>query len=225
MQMRIGDVRKFSYLSEMPSRAGSVEKVIETTLRVMSFDSIEVFYDVWWDHKNGWGFETSKSVTYYRLSYNYLMGNSVYLKNEPLTEKEVKLHKPDLVHRTCLCENWSWNRVTYSTMDNFLQVLIKSNVNIDHIESQPSIKTPKILLVPWGPQGGLKTPRLVEASNGEEILPLELLLKAHNIQSKWETKAKDGIGIYRSGIRKGIPSYYIGEQYDAAGNMKRSKQT
>jgi hypothetical protein len=47
-----------------------------------------------------------------------------------------------------------------------------------------------------------------------------LLTSAKRIQESVNPNQSNGIGIYRTGIQKQIPSYYIGEYIDLAGIMK-----
>jgi hypothetical protein len=201
--MRLGEVR------ELKTEHG------ENTIRVIGFDDLEVFYDVWWEHSNKWGLEGSRSASFYRLPSKFCEVNSSVIRIEELSEKEVGILQPDLPLRTSILSKWKWDQNEYVSLSDFE---LKLGSSLNELESQPLLNTDKVILIPSGPNGGDKKGVIIEADDGISFGPVEILWKAHNVQSKYETNAKDGVGIYRLGISKKIPSYYLGERYDRAGN-------
>jgi hypothetical protein len=218
--MELGEVRKYSYEMMFPKPGGSEFRRIEHLIRIIGIDEIEVYYEVWLDHKNSWNLKGLMNAAYYRIAIEVLDKNSEYVRSEVLTNRERKLHRPDLAHRCCRTKFWNWSTETYSSLDIFTQSLNKTELNIDEFNSQKQIETARIVLLPSGPKGGTKPPVIVSASNGEYFSNIELLWYAHNIQAKWKTPKSDGVGLYRSGLSKGLPMYYLGEQYDAANLLK-----
>ena len=69
----------------------------------------------------------------------------------------------------------------------------------------------KIALVPFGPKMGNRPPIIVSALDGRQFGPLEVAWRAQEAQHFCATPLQNGIGIYRSGLARGRPSYYIGE--------------
>ena len=185
----------------------------EHTIRVIGSDEFEVFYDVWNEHSNSWTYTRKRSIIYYRFSKKYFLKSTELTDTKPLTKKEIQIHRPDLPHRLCISEQWKWNLTNFESMKEFKQVSKLDNFN-------SKIEANKLILFPKGPNGGTKSGVTIVAQNGNSFTEEEVLWKAHNIQSDYVTDAIDGIGIYRSGLSKGIPSYYIGEKYDDAGNNK-----
>ena len=96
------------------------------------------------------------------------------------------------------------------------------NISENGIESLPTnianqqINTYKIMLVPHGPKGGIKKSVLVEGK--ANLKASEIVRAAINIQKPIEGQENKGIGFFRLGFEKGLPSYYIGNYIDKAGN-------
>jgi hypothetical protein len=69
----------------------------------------------------------------------------------------------------------------------------------------------EIYLYPFGPKGGHKAGVRVQADNGTAFTIEELIWKAAAVQAPWigEVVPVQGVGIYRSGLQRGIPAYYL----------------
>lgn len=177
-------------------------------MRVIGFDEFEVFYDGYWEHDNSWTFASNlkKKCTFYRTSRNIFSEKAILIDFKVLTEEEHNIFRPDLTIRTCRIENASWS-------DN--------NFNLEGFESNlQSIRSERIWLYPFGPKEGFKKGELITAKNNKEFTVPELLESAKRIQQSVNPNQSNGIGIYRTGIQKQIPSYHIGEYIDLAGIMK-----
>lgn len=55
------------------------------------------------------------------------------------------------------------------------------------------------------------------ADNPNHFECAELIWKAKELQESVNNQTSKGIGLYRIGFEKGLPSYYIGEYFDKAG--------
>ena len=177
-------------------------------MRVIGFDKFEVFYDGFWGHDNSWTFSSNlkKKCFFYRTSRNVFSEKASLIDFKELTEEEYSVFRPDLTMRTCRIENASWS-------DN--------EFNLEGFESNLiSIKSEKIWLYPFGPKGGFKKGELITARKNNEFAVTELLDSAKRIQQSVNPNQSNGIGIYRTGIQKQKPSYYIGEYIDLARIMK-----
>lgn len=177
-------------------------------MRVIGFDEFEVFYDGFWKHYNSWTFASNlkKKCLFYRTSRNVFSEKANLIDFKELTDEEHGIFRPDLTIRTCRIENASWSDTDFN-LQGFEQ-------------NMKSIKSEKIWLYPFGPKGGLKKGELITAKNNKEFAISELLESAKRIQQSVNLDQSNGIGIYRIGIQKQLPSYYIGEFIDLAGIMK-----
>lgn len=177
-------------------------------MRVIGFDEFEVLYDGFWEHDSSWAFASNmkKKCSFYRTSRNVFSEKAKLIEFNELTEEEFNVFRPDLTIRTCRLESASWTDGNFNFED--------FNSNME------TIKTEKIWLYPFGPKGGFKKGELITASNNKEFTISELLTSAKRIQESVNPNQSNGIGIYRTGIQKQIPSYYIGEYIDLAGIMK-----
>lgn len=166
-------------------------------VRVVALDADVVMYDAWWPHKNAWGMSNLLgSFSYYRLKRRYFEAHTRYLRSESLTEQELKVHRPELPFAFAQCNDLSWYE-TWSSIN------VASNGQI--------LATPAIYIAPFGPRDSSKPSVLVQSENGEFFTEKELLALAKEIQSPYlgEKRLTNGVGIYRSGIKKRIPSYYL----------------
>jgi len=195
----------------------------EDLVRVIFFDNVQVFYEVWWEHCNDWSNRSnlnSKSY-YYRTSFNHFVTTSVFLRTEPLTESEKKVHRPDLPF--CIFRNTqlSWTDKVFSSIISYENYLSSKSINTKEI---PGLNIPEIFLVPYGLKGEYKKSVLIKAMNGTNFSGIELLWHAQNAQAPYiNGESETGIGIYRLGFETGIPSFYIGGYYDSAGFLKVSE--
>ncbi len=172
-------------------------------MRVVAFDDDVVMYDVWWPHKQAWGMsKIGGSFSYYRLERAYFEEHSRLLRHEQLTELELLVHRPDLPFAFGQRATLSW----YSRLSE--NDLLAS----EQPTGKPRLlEAPSIFISPFGPRDSSKPPVLVNAANGRCFSELELLLAAHQIQQPFlgEAVLTSGVGIYRSGIKKRLPTFYL----------------
>ncbi|WP_308515502.1 hypothetical protein [Sphingomonas flavescens] len=184
-------------------RAGDVLRIDwdERPIRVMMADNVEVFYDALFPEV-GWNLARARTAIYYRSSTSFLRSTAQCIRTEPLTDKELARHRPDLPIRILRSGEADWR--------NPLVDWPKINTNIE-------VKTNRLALVPFGPNGAPQRAVVVEADDGKTFRGNELLELAHSVQT---AKCSDvrGVGLYRSGISAGIPSYYLWGAVDKAGH-------
>jgi len=85
--------------------------------RVISFNKIQVFYDEWWPHINSWGMTNLKIKHYYtRTSFKFFSEVCEFLKTEPLTDSEFKIHRPDLEMWFIRSEILCWTKCQYLSL-------------------------------------------------------------------------------------------------------------
>lgn len=172
----------------------------ERPLRVLMADPIETFYDVHWPEV-GWGLARVKNATYYRIS-TFLASSAKRECHEPLTQQEKATHRPDLPMRLLRNAEADWNGSPASLATS------ATDIKID---------APELALIPFGAKGGGLKSQIVEAADRRAFRGTELLLRAQALQKAICPEVK-GIGLYRSGISRGIPSYYLWGAVDQAGH-------
>ncbi len=179
-----------------------------TALKIIGFDDLEVFYDAYWEHDGSWTIASNldKKCSFYRAPRNLFNDKAELVDFKGFSEEEQNILRPDLTIRTARIKNASWTDSSFSLPEIDFQMDL--------------IKTEKIWLYPYGPKGGTKRGKIVSAENGECFGTTELISKAQDIQLNVNSNPSMGIGIYRMGIERQIPSYYIGEYIDFAGIMK-----
>ena len=173
-------------------------------VRIVAFDKSVVMYDTWLPHKNAWAMSNLPgSFSYYRLSRTYFESHSRYLRTEPYSEQEQKVHRPDLPFEFARRSHLSW----YEPWD---EPATPGDANYSAV-CQPVLESSALFLAPFGPRDSAKPAILVHAQNGEFFTEDEVLRLARTLQVPYlgEARLTSGVGIYRSGIKKRLPSYYI----------------
>jgi len=166
-------------------------------MRVIAFDSAEVMYDVWWPDRAAWGMaRLLGDFTYYRLPRHYVEANARYIRIDSLSEMELRVHRPDLPFAVAQREDVSWYEPSWQGAV---------------FETAPALAASSIYLAPFGPRDSAKPASLLAADNGTAFTEAELLTKAKILQVPFvgDVRLAEGVGIYRTGIKKRVPSYYI----------------
>lgn len=171
--------------------------------RIIGLDEHEVFYDCMWE-QGQWTFSGNfrgKSI-YYRMSVELFGTKSQLIDFQELTTEEHRFFRPELPMRFGRTKQLNWNHFDPS-------------LNQDSKE----VGTDKIVLVPYGPNGGHKRGTAIELK--PTLTVKEVTTKARELQEAVNNQQSQGIGFYRLGTQRGIPSYAIGEYLDKAGTMKQ----
>ena len=192
----------------------------KSPFRVIGYDDIEVFYDCLWSHDNSWTFSGNlkKKSYFYRTSAPLFIAKSKQIDYAQLTEEEQNAFRPDLPIRICRSKEFNWNNFHVSTFDDFVKIL-ESLSEKSFLDDK--IQSEKLVLLPYGNKGGLKKGTIIVAENSKYFEASELIWKAKELLEAVNNKISNGIGIYRIGFEKGLPSYYIGEYFDRAGLLKK----
>lgn len=175
--------------------------------RIIGMDEHEVFYDCLWD-EGIWTFSGnfSRSCTFYRMPTALFAKRSERIGDLPLSEVDLEAFRPDLPMRVCRSMSLSWNTP-------WSEEILKQATMSQRIAAEA------VVLVPYGPKGGLKGGVIVRAD--EDGLTVDaLMLDAKRIQEATNGATSNGVGLYRLGWQKRLPSYYIGEYVDRAGHVR-----
>ena len=180
----------------------------ENPIRVIAFDSSVVMYDAWWPHKAAWGMEKLiGKFSYYRLPLALLLQKSKYLRTDKYTDQETTVHRPDLPFAFAQCDLLDWYAQRPKSIGQLEQMLSRPSP----LGTELRLKVPAIYLSPFGPKDSSKPAVLIHAKDGESFTEAEVLWHAWQLQAPHlgERHLTNGVGVYRSGIQKRIPSYYI----------------
>lgn len=188
--------------------------------RVIAFDNYEVFYDGYWPTLDKWTFSDSlnSKCFYYRTIPSVFLDSATFLREQPLTERESSIFRPDLPFRICRNKQIQWMTNDFSDINLYKDFLIKNNFSLSQ---EIVLNVPEIVLHPYGPKGGGVKATKITASNKQGFTNSELLWHGQNLQSiHLKENSKDGVGLFRLGHEKKIPSYYIGNYIDKANFLK-----
>ena len=185
--------------------------------RLLLFDEFEVLVEEYLQG-SGWYFEKLSSFRFARMSRKFFERNLLAVTESHLSPKLENLIGSDLPIRLGRLKNISWGNTQLDT-EQSISLLLKKD-GFDKLGSV-CVNTKQIYLEPSGKGGGSKPAKLVEAKNGKYFTLSEIIWQANNFQKNFETRYKEGIGIFRAGVKSKLPSYYIGEYYDLAGIMRK----
>ncbi|WP_034267184.1 hypothetical protein [Actinospica robiniae] len=183
-------------------------------IRVLVSDDGVFMYDAWWPHLDAWGLAGLQEVRRQRVGYYVstvaaLLEKATFLRSEPLTDAEVALHRPDLPFCPVRCAAVDWPSSAPETQDQLFSSL--EAAGCADVDLAATVSVAKIVLLPFGPQGGRKAGVRVAADDGVAFSAGELLWKAAAVQASCLGSAMPtrGLGIYRSGLQRGVASYYL----------------
>jgi hypothetical protein len=206
---------------------GGVYKTIrsDSLIRILAFDNIEIFYDVYYCSLNEWAFASKlkRQGTYYRQAHNIFLQNATFIKEQTLTEDEFKVFRPDLPFRLCRNKEIAWTNTRFSTLADYKHYALDYGVDISNKIVLP---IPAITIEPFGAEGRITSIKstLVTSIDVDGFTAIELLWLANNIQAEHAKHIVDkGVGIYRSGHEKKVPSYYIWGYYDMGNSIPKEE--
>lgn len=196
-------------------------------MRVLMCDASMVMYDAWWPHLGNWGLADlqqakRKRVHYYVTGPGTVAGKAFYMGLEPLSEAEAAVHRPDLPLSFARCGAVSWPREVPGAVGGLAGQFTAEGCG-DGLDSG-ALDAPEIYLVPFGPKGGSKAGVRAKAENMAAFTAEEILRKAAAAQAPHlgDEPPAPGIGIYRLGLLRGIPSFYL---WGAASQLESSAAT
>lgn len=187
----------------VPFKVGDILTVTwdHRPIRVLQSDAIETFYDAEMDEA-GWVMAKARTAIYYRTSTRHLRENASDALPKPFTAQENRKFRPDLPMRLFRHYDAKWS--------DELSIIAA-------LEDDVPIPVQEVAIIPFGSRGSAAKAVKVQASDGKHLHLRELIQAAHSAQ-RAECAEVKGIGMYRSGIVGGIPSYYLWGATDRAGH-------
>lgn len=180
--------------------------------RVLVRDADVVMYDTWWPHLSTWGLADLPSakrgsVSYYVIPVSVLTEKAIFVRSDPLTADERAVHRPDLPFAVVQRADTYW-----PADPSQAPTLAAEFRAADDASGGDGPQTSEAYLCPFGPRGGSKAGVRVHADNGTAFTTEELIRKAAVIQAPQinaPVVKVEGVGIYRRGLQRGIPSFYL----------------
>ncbi len=191
--------------------------------KILMFDERETFYGTI-NESNDLEYANSKTLIYKRITTDFFKKNSMLLLKSELTEQERAIHKPDLPLRLNCFRETFWTTEYFHKIEDFKSFLTQHEIDYNKLDN---LNTDKVVIFPHGQQSSAKSPVLLENNVGY-FDGLELMFQCFNIQQQYinpkklyfsrfrliahgrEEKRLTGFGLYRTGIKGNIPSYYLG---------------
>jgi hypothetical protein len=179
--------------------------------RVLACDSGVAMYDTWWPHVGNWGLANLDEVKKRRVNYSVVTTSTVaekatFVRSEPLTEAEISLHRPDLPFAVAQCQVLSWPGEAPESAEASARGWRSAGC-----PEAEALRASQLYLLPFGPRGGERAGVRVKADNGTSFSWDELVRKSSVVQAPFVRAgaSAQGVGIYRSGLNRGIPAYYL----------------
>lgn len=178
--------------------------------RIVVFDEKLVFFDTWDDASSSWDMQLLERTAWYMgLPVPIFFQGASFVRTEPLSSEELRVHRPDLPLRLAQSQSMEWPMGVPDSLDDFVVQI--GNVQEAENFRETVMNAASIYLCAFGAKGGMKPPVLITAINGKAFSTQEVLWRAAQLQaaSSGTTSAVEGVGIYRAGIVKKLPAYYL----------------
>lgn len=183
-------------------------------MRSLMCDGEVVMYDAWWPHLQAWGMADvnevrRKRIDYYAAPVSVLSEKATYVRMDPLTEEEIRMHQPELPLSLAGCSGVDWPERAPASMQGFAE-LVSFGDCLSKV-GEIVVAAPELCLYPFASRGGQKKAVRVKAGDGVAFTLKELLWRAAAAQAPFVEGALPvhGVGLYRSGLHRGIPAYYL----------------
>jgi len=133
------------------------------------------------------------------------------VRTDEYTEAEFELHRPDLPFSFAQFSTIQWYDAMPETITQVDAILTATSEPFRQNGPPHFLDAPRVFLATFGPKDSSKPATLVEAEDGKRFTEAELLRSAWRLQQPHlrETRLTSGVGLYRAGLQKRIPSYYI----------------
>lgn len=206
-------LRRLSGVNEQhPFELGAVYRTewSNDLIRVIAFDATVVFYDVWRSDIGDWELAARKgNISYYRIFAPFLFASAVYVRTDEYSDAELKRHRPDLPMSFAVVRGVEWTPTPPHAASD-IEAMLRTSVD-DSVSVHGVLHIPAVYLEPFGPKGSSKPGTLITAQDGSAFTGGELLWRAWQLQAPHlrALGRVKGVGLHRSGTRRGIPSYYI----------------
>lgn len=181
--------------------------------RIDAYDSV-VMHDAWWPHLDNWGLANLQHVKRQRIHYyvatlGTVLEKAAYVRTEPLSDDEVAMHRPDLPLSFARCAAISWSAEVPESAAQMAGRVRAAGCR--DARDGATLGASEIYLFPFGPKGGQKAGIRVKADNKAAFTAEEILWKAAVVQAPHigDEVATHGVGIYRLGLLRGVPGFYL----------------
>lgn len=200
--MKVGEIYKQEYFKNVDET-----EIAYRLTRIIGFDKYQIFYECL-SCDNKWFFSGNfkRKVYFYRMATTTFISKMELVDFLELTEQENEYFRPDLPMRFGRTKNVSWDSITLEKITSLPTEFLNEKITLN-----------KLVIVPYGPKGGIKKSQLVEGKKGLTIF--DIIKSASTIQKPIDGIINKGIGFHRLGCEKGLPSYYIGEYLDKADTL------
>ncbi len=179
-------------------------------IRIVAADEKEVMYDSWCEETEAWKMQKlRRTVWYLRMPVSILLRDAVFVRTDAYSEAEKLIHRPDLPFSFAQSTLVEWAAGPPGSFIQFARGLSRQDASLDL--NVPSLAASALYLSPFGPGGAVKAGSLLHAADGGRFSVPELLWHAAGLQAPHIGKARviSGVGIYRAGVERKLPAYYI----------------
>jgi hypothetical protein len=182
-------------------------------VRIIGIGEHHVLYDPFLDHLGKWAIADfpKRGAAYCRTYLGIFLRNAEFVGALPLTKEQHAFLRPDLPYNPIGINSVDWSAILLKDSQELKAILDECDINPSSI----LITTKSLAIHPFGSKGRITSdkPMIFETSDEGGFSAIELLASMVTVQRhSYVSDIRKGIGLYRSGHYKGVPSYF-NEEY------------
>jgi len=213
--MKPGDIGTVQYTTSHPVQDG-ITFHHEAKIRLLVISDQLTFYDQWIDDGN-WSLWRRRTFAYSRYGTDWLAAHAEFTGHEPLTDKEVGIHRADWPMNAFSLTEYPRNTMETKDLEDFEAFCVANRHPADELSSFDGIDAKELVISAPNSGLGLHKPVTVVAVNGKHFSAMELLWHSQRYVRQLGTPLEnDGIGLYRLGIKNKLPWYMLGGRSNPA---------
>ncbi len=174
--------------------------------RIIMADNIFMYAEVYMNGEWSTIMNIHKKNTFYGTSVDaFLARHPQYLRQEPFSKEEFAILRPDLPLSIGRTNRFDWLDIINPGVENLEMILF---------ELFPfDLKVEKIYVHPLGKNGGRRKEVEILPDEKGNFRVAEIILKSAKIQNESFSEIKEGIGLFRFGVKNKYPTYVIDNYY------------
>ena len=204
--MKQGDVGIVRYSFEDPS---GEERSYEYRVRILMVKDGLTFIEQWFE--THWELYRRRTFGYAKYSTDWFVQHFELLAHEPLTAREISLHRTDLPITAFNLPTYHPQSVADSSLESYSNFRDSMGDFLDELSSFPSLRAESLYIVAPNSGLGVHKSQLVSPIERGEFSATELVWRSTKYLRELGIVLKcEGLGLNQLGVKSSLPWYLLG---------------